>query len=167
MIAIRQDGHWPSVHQYGYQMGPCQERPVLVRSRRAGSGMGYFYMAGWSGFSSKGPRDCTNTGSDGCLTPPPPPPFKFAGSRFKEINRAISRYVTETKDFPDFGSIKGLVEQANSKYNLNLRPISIYETAKEIFRVWEQRLKTPRYVVTSLGFAVELLSDGVNRWNFL
>merc|ERR1712168_518543 len=33
----------------------------------------------------------------------------------------------------DFGSIKGLVEKANEKYQLNLRPNDIYNTAKEVF----------------------------------
>ena len=58
-----------------------------------------------------------------------------AGSRFKEINRAISRYVTETHEFPEFGEIKGLVGKANEKYQLNLRPNDIYDTAKEVFVV--------------------------------
>ncbi|KAI8771170.1 leucine-rich repeat-containing protein [Biomphalaria glabrata] len=58
---------------------------------------------------------------------------KFGGTRYKEINKRLERFLNKTKIFPDFTDIKNIVKLTNKKYKMNLSSKSIDGISREAF----------------------------------
>ncbi|KAK0065785.1 leucine-rich repeat-containing protein [Biomphalaria pfeifferi] len=58
---------------------------------------------------------------------------KFGGTRYKEINKRLERFLNKTKIFPDFTDIKNIVKLTNKKYKMNLSSKSIDVISREAF----------------------------------
>lgn len=71
--------------------------------------------------------------------------FKFTGSEFAEINKAITRWVRKNKDFPDVDDIKDVVKKANKRHDLGMSQERVGEESKSVMMDLGKKLQDFRH----------------------
>ncbi|XP_077969673.1 death domain-associated protein 6-like [Styela clava] len=92
--------------------------------------------------------------------------IKVQSSRFVEINQKVARYINNPRrgnEFPDYGDIYHLVEQANIKNNLCLTECHIEINAKEVFKEVGERLQKRREKDFVFEFGCSSIDDNKNN----
>ncbi|XP_074654149.1 uncharacterized protein LOC141908160 [Tubulanus polymorphus] len=82
--------------------------------------------------------------------------FKFNGTRFREINKLLARFINNTKSFPDYHDVKRVISKSNKKYNLGLNASKIQALAREAFTDIGDRLQKRRQQDFVSDFGCEL-----------
>ncbi|CAN7993980.1 unnamed protein product [Ixodes hexagonus] len=70
--------------------------------------------------------------------------FRYSGSRYPEINEAVSKMVNKKKIFPDFTDILGLVKSHNELSGLGLGSSQVEQIARDVFMDVGQALQARR-----------------------
>ncbi|XP_013388789.1 uncharacterized protein LOC106157618 isoform X1 [Lingula anatina] len=59
--------------------------------------------------------------------------FRYEGSRYAELNKAIERFINKKHIFPDYYDVKKIIQKTNVKHHLRLGQKALLDLAKEIF----------------------------------
>ncbi|GFO07392.1 Death domain-associated protein 6-like [Plakobranchus ocellatus] len=70
--------------------------------------------------------------------------IKFNGTRYREINHKLERFLNRTKSFPDITDVRRVIKETNSKYKLNLSDSMILSIAVEAFKDIGEMLQSCR-----------------------
>nr|DBA20454.1 TPA: hypothetical protein GDO54_017231 [Pyxicephalus adspersus] len=86
--------------------------------------------------------------------------IKYQGTRYKELNRRLEKFINKTRDlFPDYSDILQVVQKANERHNLGLTRKHMQSIAQDAFRELGNKLQHRRHLDMVYNFGCHLTDD--------
>ncbi|XP_005107853.1 uncharacterized protein LOC101845720 isoform X2 [Aplysia californica] len=104
------------------------------------------FVAAWT-------KLCEITGRTVTTGRPTEKSIRYKGTRYKEINRRLEKFLNKRKVFPDFHDVKAVIASCNKKYKLHMSGPHINDVAREAFVDIGEELQKRRHedFIATLG----------------